>query len=347
MKEKVIKSIEFIKKLINVNKSLSMKIIAGLIIIIAIIVIASCFKGTEIGNSAGNSNNLGIAAQDGKWIYYIDVDGDEQVGICKVKTNGKKTKKVVEGNMSHLNVMDNYIYCLEYDEDEMQNNLIKVKTNGKNKKILARDIDEKTITVTENYVYYFKNDNLYRVELNGTDREKVSSKNISYYQIEGNWIYYIYTNEKAEYIARMELDGEDSQRIAKADEGINFETLYVKGGKIYYVTSKHNEYYDADYYLYKMNKKGEKVEKVCKLDTNLLDINMQEDKIYYSVTESYDSYVIKSIEYNGTEKTTIKKAEMALNINIVEDWILYLGINEDYDTVVKMVSTDGEKTKNL
>lgn len=347
MKYKIIKSIENLKRLININKSLSMKIMAGLIIIITIMVVSSCFKETKNGNSAGNSNNLGIAVQDGKWIYYIDIDGDEEVGICKVKTNGKKSEKVIEGSISHLNIVNNYIYCIEYDESEMRNNLIKVKTNGKNKEILARDLDTDIITVTDKWVYYFKNDNLYRIELKGTDREKVSSKNISYYQIEGDWIYYIYSSENSEYIAKMKLDGEDSQRIAKATDDIHFETLYVKGGKIYYITSKHNDYYDNDYYLFKMNKKGEKTEKVCKLDTNIQDINMQEDTIYYTVTESYDSYVIKSIEYNGTEKKTIKKSEMALNINVVDNWILFIGTNEDYDTVMKMVSLDGKKEKNL
>lgn len=347
MKEKVIKYIGFINKFIKANKALSMKMLAGLIVIIAIIVIASCLDGEKYGNSTGNNNNLGIAAREGRWIYYIEVDGDEQVGICRVKTNGKKTEKVIDGCMSNLNVVDNYIYCLEYDEDEGQSNLIKVKTNGKNKKILARDVDEELITVVDEYVYYFKNNNLYRVETNGTDREKISSKSISYYQIEGDWIYYIYNNDSSEYIAKMELDGEENQRIAKADEDIHFESLYVKGGKIYYITSKYNDYYDSDYYLYKMSKKGKNPEKICKIDTNIQNINMQEDGIYYTVTESYDSYLIKSMKYNGTEKTTIKKEEMAEAINIAEDWILFFGVNDDYDTVMKMVSIDGKEEKNL
>lgn len=351
MEKIVLKIIEFVKNLINASKPLIRKILALLIVVITIMVIASCFNGDDYGNSAANSYNSGVAVQDGNWIYYIDIDGDEPVGVCKVKENGRKTKKVIEGNMAYLNIIDNYIYCLElvYDEEnsEYSYNLIKFKTNGEKKEILARDVDAGAVTATEKEVYYFKNDNLYRIKLNGTDREKISDKNISYYQIEGNWIYYIYRNESTEYIAKMKLNGEDDKRIAKANDDTYFEALYVEGGKIYYITSSYDEYFDSEYYLYRMSKKGEKAKKICKIDRNIQSINMQEDEIYYTVSESYDSYVIKSIEYDGTERTTIKKAEMALNINIVDDWIVFVGTNEDYDTVMKMISTDGDKYKNL
>lgn len=350
MKEKLMKSFEFVKQFISANKSLCMKVIAGIIIVIAIFVIASCLKGTEYGNSAGNSYNVGIAVQDGSWIYYVEVDGNEPVGICKVKTNGKKTEKVAEGYMYYLNIIDNNIYCLEYDEDDYQNNLVKIQTNGKNKEILARDIDEAQVTAVDKWVYYYKNDNLYRVKLDGTDREKVSDKEIAYYQIDGDWIYYIYENDDSQYIARMKLDGDDSERIAKIDNSESYEeykTLYVKDGKIYYIIADINDDYEIEYYLYKMNKKGEKIEKICKLDDNIETVNMQEDAIYYIVAEDYDDYKIKSIKYNGTDKTTIEQTEMAGGINLAGDWIVYLGTNEDYDGVMKMVSLDGEKSIDL
>ena len=347
MKEKVIKIIQLIKGLINTNKSLSMKIVAGLIIIITILVIASCFNGNEYGNTAANINNMGLAVQDGKWIYYVGIDNEDPVGIYKVKTNGKKIKKVIEGEIYYLNIIDNYIYCVEYDEDDAEYNLVKIKTNGKNKEILARNIDDREITATDDEVYYFKNEKLYKMELNGTDKEQVSNKNITYYQIYKNDIYYIYKNEKSQYIARMELDGDDTERIAKADEDIQYEALYVKGGKIYYIASQLNDNYDTEYYLYKMSKNGKNAEKICKVDTNIQNINMQEDFIYYTVTENYDSFMIKSIKYNGTDKTQIKKSGMAININLVEDWIFFIGENEDSNFIMKMITTEGEKEKNI
>lgn len=348
MNDKIMNFIQILDRIINTNKSLFMKIISGIIIIIAILVIASCFNGEEKGNSSGNSYNSGLAVQDGKWIYYVEVDDNEPVGISKVKTNGKKKQKIADGYMYYLNIIDNNIYCLEYDEDKDQNNLIKIKTNGKEKEILARDIEEAQIIAIDKWIYYYKNQNLYRVKLNGTDRQKVSNKEIMYYQIEGNNIYYIYQNNNSQYIAKMKLDGTDSKRIAKIDTSETEEkyiALYVKAGKIYYITA--NEEYNKDYYLYKMNNKGENIEKICKIDDNILNVNMQQDAIYYIVAENYNSYKIKSIKYNGTAKETLKEEEMAGGISVTSDWIVYLGINEDYDDIMKMISLDGKKIEEL
>lgn len=348
MKEKLINSFKFVKEFIITNKSIFMKVLAAIIVIIAVIVICSCFKGAKYGNSAGNSSNMGLAVQDGSWIYYVEVDDDEPVGICRVKNNGKKTEKVVDGYMYELNIIDNYIYCIEYNEDEYRSDLIKIKTNGKNKEILARDIDEGQVVATDKWVYYYKNDTLYRVKLDGTDREKISDKEITYYQIDGNWIYYIYETDNSQtYIAKMKLNGEKAQRIAKAGEDEEYEALYVKGGKIYYSVSKVNDNYDYEYSLYKMNKKGEKSEKVCKIDENIQHINMQEDGIYYTTTEDYDNYEIKYIKYNGTDKQTIKKAEGVEAINVTEDWIVIAEQDENYDISMKMINKRGDKEKDL
>lgn len=348
MKEKLINSFKFVKNFISTKKSIFMKILAVIIVIIAVIIIGSCFKGKKYGNSAGNSSNMGLAVQDGSWIYYVEIDDNEPVGICKVKNNGKKTEKVVEGQMYELNIIDDYIYCVEYSEDEYRYDLIKVKTNGKKKETLARDIDDGQVIATDKWVYYYKNDNLFRVKVDGTNREKVSDKAISYYQIHGNWIYYIYkTDNSQQYIAKMKANGEDVQRIAKADEDEKYEALYVKGGKIYYVVSKLNDNYDYESSLYKMNKKGENTEKICKIDKNIQLINMQEKGIYYTTTENYDEYKIKYVKYNGTDKKTINETTAVEAINILEDWVVITEQDEDYDVSMRMVSIKGDKEKNL
>ena len=105
MKEKLIKSFDFVKEFIKSNKALTMKIIAVMIVIIAIVVIASCFGGDKFGNSIGNSSNLGLVAQEGSWIYYIQMDDDEPIGIYKVKNNGKNMKKVADGQYCGLNII--------------------------------------------------------------------------------------------------------------------------------------------------------------------------------------------------------------------------------------------------
>lgn len=339
MKEKIMKII--------LNKNLCLKILAGIIIIIAILVVTSCVKKTEYGNSNGNNNNLGLAVEKGKWIYYINMDDNEPVGIAKVKNNGKKTEKVIDGNIYGLNIIDNYIYCVEYDEDDSQYNLIKVKTNGKNKEILARNIDESPIMAVNKWIYYQKNRALYRVRTNGTNRENVSNKNISYYHIDNDWIYYIYKREGSQYIAKMKIDGEKSEKISKAEDNMTYESLYVKGGKVYFIVAKQNENYDSTYYLYKMNKKGSNKEQICKIDANCIYFNMQENAIYYTITEDYNEYTIKYIKYNGTGKTIIKETKASSYINITKDWIFSIGVDSNLDSVTTMISIKGDKEKEL
>ena len=149
------------------------------------------------------------------------------------------------------------------------------------------------------------------------------------------------------YIATMKLNGKKATRISKIDTGMQCQALYVKGKNIYYLVTGTEDNVDKEMYLYKMNKKGEKITKICKIDSNLKEINMQEDAIYYTVMNDYENYTVKSIKYNGTNKTTIKKAKALDNLNVVKKWIAVNTINEDYDTIIQIISKDGQKEKNL
>ena len=350
MKEKLLNCFSTVKSIFSNNKSLVLKCIAALIIVIAVIVVLSCFKGGSKINTIANSHNVGLVAKDGSWLYYVDVDDDEPAGIKKIKQNGKKSKNVADGYFYCLNVDDGYIYCIETDEKEQKSNLVKMKTNGKKKETLASNIDEDVINVVDKWVYYYKNGNLYRVNKSGEDRTKVSERDISYYHIDGKWMYYIYSKSGTDYIAKKNLDksklaDSNDEKIIK-DSDAEFEALYVKGKTIYYISSKMNKDYDYESTLYKVDKKGENSEKIHKLGTGVKSINMQKDKIYYITTEDYDEYEIKSIKYNGTEEETIKKDEYASNINVTGKWITYLSEDDD-DTIIKMISTDGKKEKSL
>lgn len=348
MGEKINNIFKLLKRTVLSNKPVVMKILATLIIAIAILVVTSCIIGSKDEKLSGNSFNLGLAMQDGNWIYYVALDENEPVGINRVKENGKKVENVFDGNVSYLNIVDDYIYCLKYNEDKEVSNLIRVKTNGKNEKTLARNIDEAPIIATDKYVFYYKDKNLYRTKLDGTDKIKVSSEDITHYQIVGNWIYYIYEGEESGYIARMKLDGKGNERITKlASEDGTYQNIYVDGNKIYYIMSRVNNNYDTNYYLYKMNKKGENLEQICKLDSDVRYINMQEDKIYYTVSEDYETYSIYSIDYDGTDKEKIKKVNSVLGLNITEEWIVFQGVNEEYNQIMRMISLDGEKEKQL
>ena len=342
------KIINTIKDIFKIHKSICMKLLALIIVIITVLVITSVLRGSKGINKYANSNNAGIAVQDGSWIYFSKVEDGGVAGIYKVKQNSKNATKVIEGNLYCLNLVDNYIYCLEEDDDDGQNNLVKIKKNGKDKEILAENIDEAPINVADNWIYYLKNGKLCRIKTNGKDKETVSDKKITYYQIDGKLIYYIYGNDNSKYIAKMKLNGENSEKIVKANSGEDFEALYVKGGTIYYIQTELNKKYDSEYNLYKTNKKGDKTEKVCNLDENIKYINMQEDRIYYTVTEDYDEYELKSIKYNGKDKKTIKTFDGYVGeINVLDKWIVVVTVDSDYEQFTMMINKNGNKEKSF
>lgn len=102
MKDKLMKYVNYINNTFFKNKKISISITSILVIIILIVILRICFKEPKYGNTVGNANNQGIVAQSGKWIYYIEMDNNETVGICKVKQNGKKTKRIIDGKYMRI-----------------------------------------------------------------------------------------------------------------------------------------------------------------------------------------------------------------------------------------------------
>ena len=339
--EKLLQIKDIVLEFIQTHKPLVLKILAAMIVIITILVISSVLKKDEIGNTSGNLNfNFGIATEAGKWTYYMEFDDNEPSGIYRVKTNGEKTQKIIGGYYEYINVLGNYIYCLEKDEDDNQYNLVKIKTNGSKKEVLAKNIDHKAVTASEDRVYYFKDANLYSIKTNGSDKNKISDKNIKYYEIYNNLIYYIYENDGDSYIARMKLDGDNNTRIGKLEDD-EYIALHVNGSKVYYIVLED----ESQYKLYKMNKNGEKEERIYTFSENIENINMQDDAIYYTVKDG--DYKICTINYKAANKGVIKKVSNLDAIGISGKWIFYVYENEDDEIVIERIRTNGEKQQSL
>lgn len=339
VKEKII---EFI----NLNKPLVFKILAILIIIITIFTIKSVLKKEKVGNTAGNLYSNGISAIDGKWIYYMEFDDNEPFAIYRVKKNGEKKEKIIEGNFEYINVYDSYIYCLEKNQEKNEYNLIKMKTNGNKKEVLAKNVDKAPVTVTQKKVFYLKDNKLHTIKTNGSDKEKLTDKEVTYYHISGKVIYYIYENEGDSYLARMKTNGKKNIRIGrlKNEEKAKYKTVQIKGNKIYYITEEKTEEGNKNLVLYKMNKNGEKQERLYMLPDYVQIINMQEDAIYYIVKE--DEYKLYRMNYKTGKRELMKKMDKLKTINVSGKWVFYI-TEEDSEIVIKRINLKGSKEQNL
>lgn len=338
IKEKII-------EIINLNKPLVFKVLAILIIVITILTIKSVLK-VEIGNTAGNLYSNGISAIEGKWIYYIEFDDNEPFAIYKVKKNGEKKEKVIEGHFEYINVSDSYIYCLEKNQEKNEYNLIKMKTNGNKKEVLAKNIDKAPVTVAQKKVFYLKDNKLHTIKTNGSDKEKLTDKDVNYYHISGKTIYYLYENEGNSYLARMKINGKKNTRIGKLknEENAKYKTVQIRKNKIYYITEEKTEEGNKNLVLYKMNQKGEKQEKLYALPDYAQIINMQEDAIYYVVKD--DEYKLYRMNYKTGKRELMKKLDKLGTINVSGKWVFYI-TEEDSQIVTKRINLKGTKEQKL
>lgn len=344
MEEKNTKINAIFGKVVEFFNNNKRKCIIGIIAVVAIILliaIISALTGGKAGNTPGNLQAGGFAADAGSWTYYVKLDDGDLDGIYKVK--GTKTEEVTDAEGMYINVVGSKIYYAEADEDSYEVNIVKMNSNGKDKETIVKDISECPVTVVDGWIYYAKDDNFYRIKTNGKDREKISSKDISSYQVEGNWIYYSYYDDGEYVIAKMKTDGEDNTRLSKEASS----TFYVKGGTIYYIKSEYNDDYEYEYTLCKMKTNGKNDEEVCELSSDTNQVTMTEDGIYYQLTEDHESYEIRKVDYKGKKDELIIETETSSPLNIVGNWIYFSDINDEDEEVMCRVKTNGKDKQEL
>ncbi len=336
MKEKIVKLKNKFIELIKKNKILSI-IIAALILIILVVIIVVCTR-TQEGNTTGNLINLGFSVQKGGWTYYLGFSDSTNDGIYKINSSGNKKEKISDDYGLYLNKSGNYLYYIDLNSDEY--NIVRIKTNGEDKQIVEQDVDLAKVSVIDNWIYYFKDNKLYKVKTDGSDKQILLDRSITNYQIEGEWIYYSYRSNGKYIIAKT--DGEDTQRI----DSDASSTFFVDGKNIYYIYENYNTDDDTySYELYKVETDGENKEKIADISgqVDTLGVNFDGKYLYYTKTDEEDNVAIYKIRINGEEETKITDiSTYSTNININNGWIYYTDINDDGDSDIFRIKTNGE-----
>lgn len=337
MKEKIMNLKDTAIHFIKMHK---IPVIATAIIVLAIIIIGimSLMFKTKIGNLSGNLNNRGFSVRKGSYVYYLGFSENQTDGIYRVKVNGKSKKKISDDYGLYLNISGNYLYYLEASKDNYTSyNIVKMKTNGKNKEIVVEGVDTSKITVQNNWIYYFKNYQLYRVKTNGKNKEQISNKSMENYEVIGNFIYYSYMNDGKYVIAKMKTNGEGVTRLDSEAS----KTFFVSKNYIYYIRQ------NADtnvYELYKTKTNGEKKEKIADIsgDIRLDTINFDVNSLYYTKTNEDGTLAIYSIKTNGKDETKIVDTKgYSTMINLNKNYIYYTDKNDNGDSDMFIVKTSG------
>lgn len=223
-----------------------------------------------VGNSSGNLVNEGLAAKQGKWMYFtlqtenrlypiyramldgetalkrltdpglykfINVVGDwvyyYDVGyhsICKVKTDGSEKRQLSEKVTNTLVVMGDWIY---YSTQTL--GISKMKTDGTNDTLIIKD---QTVNgyfnITNDSIYYTTGSpdqhTLYKANIDGSNKSRFADVLCYLTIIEDDWIYYMDAGNGL-YLRRIKTDGTSKTKITDIPIG----RYNVSGNKIYYV----------------------------------------------------------------------------------------------------------------
>lgn len=261
----------------------------------------------RLGNSNANIANGGWIDEEDGWLYYGLRDG-----LYKCKEDGSQKEKLrdIEGGAFNINVVDEWVY---YRCD----GIYRIKTDGTGYEQIAAEDIRGGVHFIGNKIY---NGSEYRMNFDGTEKERIYDKNVASgytLNIVDGYIYFFdeeaYTQK--EKIFRMKLDGSDLTAICD----IRTECMVVDGDWIYFSN------FDDKRHLYKMKTDGTEIQLLD--DTGAGNIIVSDGWVYYGG--------INKIRIDGSDKQQICD-ESCDEIQLQGDWIYY-----SVDKKIYRVKTSG------
>jgi len=337
-KNKIMSIITELIEAIKDNKKISIIIGAVVLIIIILLII---FGGKKANNLSGNLFNSGFSVSSGKTIYFLGYNNGMEDGIYKIK--GKKKQKIADDYGYYLNIYGNHIFYI----DSKDSNIVKLKTNGKDRKVLVENVDMKEITISGKYLYYFDDSYLYRINVNGENKKRILDKTLDYYQIVGNYIYYSYIDNGSYSISKVKIDGENNEKISE-ECGKSF---WVNGNDIYYMyLNKKTENSSFMYELYKIGTNGKNKKKITEISDKLepYTINFYNKMVYYTKRDDSGKIAIYKMDLKGKKETKVVDINgYATNINLHNDYVYYPDQNENGDIQIYRIKTNGKNKEGI
>lgn len=277
---------------------------------------------TEEGNTIGNIRNYGYGAISGNYIYYLSPNEDSsKVGIFRIKNDGSDKKEIYMcdedlAEIVSINVYGNYIYFIQIgdatDDQDVNNKIYRMKKDGSDIQLINdNEFNDNCyeIYVINGYVYYIDVDaNVARMELDGSNKEKVVENKTGYLGITKDYIIYNVANEEQ----------------TTQDESDDTTTSST-----------------ASYTTYIMNIDGSNQRPIFKEGKRLYSVNIEGDYIYYT----NDSKNICRTRIDSNEEEVISNVE-AYNLNVNNGFAYYLNYkdaeNEDYTVCIYKIPLNAE-----
>ena len=287
-------------------------------------------ESVKNGNTGGNLYNGGMFCECDGIVYFANPNDNYR--LYTMNAFGGEQTKLCDDSVGYINVDENYVYYTRRSDGSNKSNgfltfaqlgryaLCRIDKNGKHKTILDSDPSLYACLVGD-YIYYVHYDSedastMYRVGINGKDKEKVFDERSLTCSAYGSTLYFNGTLQDHNIYA---LDASTNQ-VTEIYSGNAWQPIYVDG-YLYFmnlndnyslvrvnmssmeattvVTEKvqnYNVYGNTIYYvnttgdvgLYRCNTDGSNVELVKA--GNVCDINITSSYVYFRLYEEEDIY---------------------------------------------------------
>lgn len=345
------------KEKLNNKKVIICLSILVVVALILFIVLLSNNLSNHVGAEIGNVRNFGYSATDGKYIYYLapNADATEEI-IYKANKDGSNIVELYnvggEENILSFNIYNNYLYYVstkdnpENPEDDYYNVIYRLKTDGKSEPEVLNENEFNNqcyeIYVINGRIYYIGEDsNIYKMNLDGSNRTLVADNETGYLGINEKYIVYnVIINEETLDCEThvMNIDGTNDQALI---EGRRLYSVSLKDDYVYFTNS------DKKIYRTKIGSGIDEL--VC--DVQAYNLNLSGDYLYYfTYIDAVGSdfrvglYRVKA-EANQTEPELIKELDSYSQfLNVLGDYVMYVD-TDDIASYIRLVKIgDGEVT---
>jgi hypothetical protein len=185
----------------------------------------------EVKLSDDNAAYLNI---EGDWLYFTIPANNNPGGIYKMRTDGTGRAQLFAGPAEKLWVKDGWIYYM-HDTDGggyyWTDGIHRMKTDGtEDQVVLAKDQNSSFsgFYLDGDTIYYVRQNNLFRMNLDGTDNRKLR-EDVTHAVVIDGWIYYV--SQNGMQLNKMSGDGAVDIPLYTSKSGII--TLQYSQGWIY------------------------------------------------------------------------------------------------------------------
>lgn len=318
------------------RKKLLKLFLSILILLIVVIIVAinrynnmTKFNSDFInGNTGGNLQNGGYFCEYDGMVYFRNPNDNNSL-YC-MDRNGNHIKKLSSDTASFINVDDHYVYYTRNNAGKDGDfSFVNIQSYSlcrltiANKKTLILDSDACLYaSLIGNYVYYSHYDEetastVYKVKIDGSERECVLKYPIIAVSSDGKNLYYCGTDSDAHIYCLNTANGSISKILET-----NCYMPIASDGFLYYINC------DKGYYLEKMNLSTGEITTLVKERVECY--NVYGSTVFYQNNDANNSGLYR-LKHNGYEYVSEKiMSGNHLNINVTSTYVYFMkyGVDE-------------------